>query len=68
MFLLAIKRVVLGEKDSIVLTNTGSYTDKKKEKKDDELAFTGQLWWPVPVLLFVRSCFIWLRRQLRNEK
>lgn len=56
------------EKDSIVLTNTGSYTDKKKEKKDDELAFTGQLWWPVPVLLFVGLVLFGLGRQLRNEK
>lgn len=56
------------EKDSVVLTNTGSYTDKKKEKKDDELAFTGQLWWPVPVLLFVGLVLFGLGRQLRNEK
>lgn len=54
--------------DSVVLTNTGSYTDKKKEKKDDELAFTGQLWWPVPVLLFVGLVLFGLGRQLRNEK
>lgn len=56
------------EKDSVVLTNTGSYTDKKEEKKDDELAFTGQLWWPVPVLLFVGLVLFGLGRQLRNEK
>lgn len=56
------------EKDSIVLTNTGSYTDKKEEKKDDELAFTGQLWWPVPVLLFVGLVLFGLGRLLRNEK
>ena len=56
------------EKDSVVLKNTGSYTDKKKEKKDDELAFTGQLWWPVPVLLFVGLVLFGLGRQLRNEK
>lgn len=56
------------EKDSVVLTNTGSYTDKKKEKKDDELAFTGQLWWPVPVLLFVGLVLFGLGRLLRNEK
>lgn len=56
------------EKDSVVLTNTGSYTDKKKEKKDDELAFTGQLWWPVPVLLFVGLVLFGLGCQLRNEK
>ena len=56
------------EMDSVVLTNTGSYTDKKKEKKDDELAFTGQLWWPVPVLLFVGLVLFGLGRQLRNEK
>lgn len=56
------------EMDSVVLTNTGSYTDKKKEKKDDELAFTGQLWWPVPVLLFVGLVLFGLGCQLRNEK
>lgn len=56
------------EMDSVVLTNTGNYTDKKKEKKDDELAFTGQLWWPVPVLLFVGLVLFGLGRQLRNEK
>ena len=56
------------EMDSVVLTNTGRYTDKKKEKKDDELAFTGQLWWPVPVLLFVGLVLFGLGRQLRNEK
>lgn len=56
------------EKDSVVLTNTGRYTDKKKEKKDDELAFTEQLWWPVPVLLFVGLVLFGLGRQLRNEK
>lgn len=56
------------EKDSVVLTNTGSYTDKKKEKKDDELALTGQLWWPVPVLLLVGLVLFGLGRLLRNEK
>lgn len=56
------------EMDSVVLTNTGNYTDKKKEKKDDELAFTGQLWWPVPVLLFVGLVLFGLGRLLRNEK
>lgn len=56
------------EKDSVVLTNTGSYTDKKEEKKDDELALTGQLWWPVPVLLFVGLVLFGLGRLLRNEK
>lgn len=56
------------EMDSIVLTNTGRYTDKKEEKKDDELAFTGQLWWPVPVLLFAGLVLFGLGRQLRNEK
>lgn len=56
------------EKDSVVLTNTGSYTDKKKEKKDDELALTGQLWWPVPVLLFVGLVLFGLGRLLCNEK
>lgn len=56
------------EMDSVVLTNTGSYTDKKEEKKDDELALTGQLWWPVPVLLFVGLVLFGLGRLLRNEK
>lgn len=56
------------EMDSVVLTNTGRYTDKKKEKKDDELALTGQLWWPVPVLLFVGLVLFGLGRLLRNEK
>lgn len=45
------------QKDTIVLTNT--YQNIKKEdskhvnKKDQQLPYTGQLWWPVPVLVFL---------------
>lgn len=55
------------EKDTIVLTNTGS--DKYRvEKKDDKLPNSGQLWWPVPVLLFVGLVLFGLGRHLKNEE
>ena len=55
------------EKDTIVLTNTGS--DKYRvEKKDDELPNSGQLWWPVPVLLFVGLVLFGLGRHFKNEE
>lgn len=55
------------EKDTIVLTNTGNYTDKVK-KKDEVLPNSGQLWWPVPVLLFVGLVLFGLGRHLKNEE
>ena len=55
------------EKDTIILTNTGNYTDKV-EKKDDKLPNSGQLWWPVPVLLFVGLVLFGLGRHLKNEE
>lgn len=55
------------EKDTIVLTNTGNYTDKV-EKKDEVLPNSGQLWWPVPVLLFVGLVLFGLGRHLKNEE
>ena len=55
------------EKDTIILTNTGNYTDKVEEK-DEELPNSGQLWWPVPVLLFVGLVLFGLGRHLRNEE
>ena len=55
------------EKDTIILTNTGNYTDKV-EKKDEELPNSGQLWWPVPVLLFVGLVLFGLGRHLKNEE
>lgn len=55
------------EKDTIVLTNTGNFTDKV-EKKDEVLPNSGQLWWPVPVLLFVGLVLFGLGRHLRNEE
>lgn len=55
------------EKDTIVLTNTGS--DKYRvEKKDEVLPNSGQLWWPVPVLLFVCLVLFGLGRHLKNEE
>lgn len=55
------------EKDTIVLTNTGS--DKYRvEKKDEVLPNSGQLWWPVPVLLFVGLVLFGLGRHLKNEE
>lgn len=55
------------EKDTIILTNTGNYTNKV-EKKDDKLPNSGQLWWPVPVLLFVGLVLFGLGRHLKNEE
>lgn len=55
------------EKDTIVLTNTGNFTDKI-EKKDEVLPNSGQLWWPVPVLLFVGLVLFGLGRHLKNEE
>lgn len=55
------------EKDTIILTNTGNYTDKV-EKKDEVLPNSGQLWWPVPVLLFVGLVLFGLGRHLKNEE
>lgn len=55
------------EKDTIVLTNTGNYMDKV-EKKDEVLPNSGQLWWPVPVLLFVGLVLFGLGRHLKNEE
>ena len=55
------------EKDTIVLTNTGS--DKYRvEKKDEVLPNSGQLWWPAPVLLFVGLVLFGLGRHLKNEE
>ena len=56
------------EKDTIILTNTGNYTDKVENKKDEELPNSGQLWWPVPVLLFVGLVLFGLGRHLKNEE
>lgn len=55
------------EKDTIVLTNTGNFTDKV-EKKDEVLPNSGQLWWPVPVLLFVGLVLFGLGCHLKNEE
>lgn len=55
------------EKDTIVLTNTGNFKDKVK-KKDEVLPNSGQLWWPVPVLLFVGLVLFGLGRHLKNEE
>lgn len=55
------------EKDSVVLTNTGNFT-VKVEKKDEVLPNSGQLWWPVPVLLFVGLVLFGLGRHLKNEE
>ena len=55
------------EKDTIVLTNTGS--DKYRvERKDEVLPNSGQLWWPVPVLLFVGLVLFGLGRHFKNEE
>ena len=56
------------EKDTIILTNTGNYTDKVEDKKDEELPNSGQLWWPVPVLLFVGLVLFGLGHRLKNEE
>lgn len=61
------KESCIREKDTIVLTNTGNFTDKV-EKKDEVLPNSGQLWWPVPVLLFVGLVLFGLGRHLKNEE
>lgn len=61
------KESCIREKDTIVLTNTGNFTDKV-EKKDEVLPNSGQLWWPVPVLLFVGLALFGLGRHLKNEE
>ncbi len=61
------KESCIREKDTIVLTNTGNLTDKVK-KKDEVLPNSGQLWWPVPVLLFVGLVLFGLGRHLKNEE
>lgn len=61
------KESCIREKDTIVLTNTGNFTDKV-EKKDEVLPNSGQLWWPVPVLLFVGFVLFGLGRHLKNEE
>lgn len=55
------------EKDTIVLTNTGNFMDKV-EKKDEVLPNSCQLWWPVPVLLFVGLVLFGLGRHFKNEE
>ena len=53
----------------MVLTNTASHKDKPVVNKNEkELPLTGQLWWPVPVLLLVGLVLFGLGRHLRNEK
>lgn len=61
------KESCIREKDTLVLTNTGNFTDKV-EKKDEVLPNSGQLWWPVPVLLFVGLVLFGLGRHLKNEE
>lgn len=64
---LGYKESCTREKDTIILTNTGNFTDKV-EKKDEVLPNSGQLWWPVPVLLFVGLVLFGLGRHLKNEE
>ena len=56
---------VVQEKNTVVLTNTANKTITDKKKTDKELPLTGQLWWPVPVLLFVGMSLFGLGKYLR---
>ena len=60
---------LIREENTVVLTNTASHKDKPVVNKNEkELPLTGQLWWPVPVLLLVGLVLFGLGRHLRNEK
>lgn len=56
---------VIQEKNTMVLTNTANKTITDKKKTDKDLPLTGQLWWPVPVLLFVGMSLFGLGKYLR---
>lgn len=56
---------VVQEKNTVVLTNTANKTITDKKKTDKDLPLTGQLWWPVPVLLFVGMSLFGLGKYLR---
>lgn len=56
---------VVQEKNTMVLTNTANKTITDKKKTDKDLPLTGQLWWPVPVLLFVGMSLFGLGKYLR---
>lgn len=56
---------VVQEKNTVILTNTANKTITDKKKTDKELPLTGQLWWPVPVLLFVGMSLFGLGKYLR---
>ena len=43
-------------------------TDKTSDKTSDKLPQTGQLWWPVLVLLFAGAICLLVGRVLRDRK
>lgn len=47
---------------------TGKTTDKIVNKTTDKLPQTGQLWWPVIVLLFASAICLLAGRVLRDRK
>ena len=47
---------------------TGKTTDKIVNKTSDKLPQTGQLWWPVIVLLFAGAICLLAGRVLRDRK
>lgn len=59
------KESLIPEKNTVVLTNTADKTITDKKKTDKDLPLTGQLWWPVPLLLFVGMSLFGLGKHLR---
>lgn len=54
--------------DKIVNKTTDKTSDKTTDKTSDELPQTGQLWWPVLVLLFAGAICLLAGRVLRDRK
>ena len=59
------KESLAREKNTVVLTNTADKTKHDKEKNEEDLPLTGQLWWPVPLLLFAGMSLYGLGKHLR---
>ena len=52
-----------------VLTNTGTFpVIQPEESKEDTLPQTGQLWWPVPLLLVTGGMCLITGRVLQNRE
>ena len=59
------KESLAREKNTVVLTNTADKIEHDKEKNEEDLPLTGQLWWPVPLLLFAGMSLYGLGKHLR---